>query len=57
VHYISLQVGDQTYTVDTFYPNQQNWTLEEIDNAFQMDLDANGDPYNVWLDKVNLTAY
>lgn len=57
VHYISLQVGDQTYTVDTFYPNQQNWTLEEIDNAFQMDLDANGDAYNVWLDKVNLTAY
>src|ERR1051326_3403314 len=57
VHYISLQVGDQTYTVDTFYPNQQNWTLEEIDNAFQMDLDANGDPYNVWLDQVNLTAY
>jgi hypothetical protein len=57
VHYISLQVGDQTYTVDTFYPNQQNWTLEEIDNAFQMDLDAVGTPYNVWLDKVNLTAY
>lgn len=57
VHYISLVVGDQTYNVDTFYPNQQNWTLEEIDNAFQMDLDAVGTPYNVWLDKVNLTAY
>lgn len=57
VHYISLQVGDQVYTVDTFYPNQQNWTLEEIDNAFQMDLDAVGTPYNVWLDKVNVTAY
>jgi hypothetical protein len=57
VHYISLQLGDQTYTVDTFYPNQQNWTLEEIDNAFQMDLDAVGTPYNVWLDKVNVTAY
>jgi len=57
VHYISLQVGDQTYNVDTYYPNQQNWTLEEIDTAFQMDLDEKGDPYNVWLDKVNLTAY
>ena len=57
VHYISLQVGDQTYNVDTFFPNQQNWTLEEIDTAFQMDLDEKGDPYNVWLDKVNLTAY
>jgi hypothetical protein len=57
VHYISLQVGDQTYNVDTYYPNQQDWTLEEIDTAFQMDLDEKGDPYNVWLDKVNLTAY
>lgn len=57
VHYISLTVADQTYQVDTYYPNQADWTLEEIDNAFQMDLDSNGDPYNVWLDKVNLTAY
>jgi hypothetical protein len=57
VHYISLTVGTQTYNVDVYYPNQQGWTLEEIDNAFQMDLNANGDPYNVWLDKVNLTAY
>src|SRR5579859_5132382 len=57
VHYISLQVGDKTYNVDTYYPNEQNWTLEEIDTAFQMDLDEKGDPYNVWLDKVNLTAY
>jgi len=31
--------------------------LEEIDTAFQTDLDANGDPFNVWLDEVNLTAY
>lgn len=57
VHYISLTVGDQTYQVDTYYPNQSDWTLEEIDTAFQMDLDSNGDTYNVWLDKVNLTAY
>jgi hypothetical protein len=57
VHYISLTVGDQTYQVDTYYPNQSDWTLEEIDTAFQMDLDSKGDVYNVWLDKVNLTAY
>jgi hypothetical protein len=57
VHYISLTVGNQTYQVDTYYPNQSDWTLEEIDNAFQMDLDEQGDTYNVWLDKVNLTAY
>ena len=57
VHYISLTVGDQVYNVDTYYPYQAGWTLEEIDNAFQMDLDEAGDPYNVWLDQVKLTAY
>ena len=31
VHYISLTVGDQTYNIDTYYPNQPDWTLEEID--------------------------
>jgi hypothetical protein len=56
VHYISLTVGDQTYNVDTYYPNQPNWTLEEIDVAFQMDGNYKQEPYNVWLDKVQLTA-
>jgi hypothetical protein len=56
VHYISLTVGDQTYNVDTYYPNQPDWTLEEIDVAFQMDGNFAQQPYNVWLDKVNLTA-
>lgn len=56
VHYISLTVGDQTYNVDTYYPNQPNWTLEEIDTAFQMDGNYKQEPYNVWLDKVQLTA-
>lgn len=57
MHYISLTVGDQTYIVDTYYPNQADWTLEETDTAFQMDLDSRKDPYNVWLDKVKLTAH
>jgi len=57
VHYISLAVNGQVYGVDTYYNNQQGWDLEEIDTAFQMDLDSNADPYNVWLDEVNLTAY
>lgn len=57
VHYISLTVGDQTYNVDTYYPNQPDWTLEEIDVAFQMDGDYAQHPYNVWLDQVKLTAY
>lgn len=56
VHYISLTVGDQTYNVDTYYQNQPDWTLEEIDVAFQMDGNYKQEPYNVWLDKVTLTA-
>ncbi|MGC2476359.1 MAG: hypothetical protein WA485_18630 [Candidatus Sulfotelmatobacter sp.] len=56
VHYISLTVGDQTYNVDTYFSNQPDWTLEEIDVAFQMDGNYEEEPYNVWLDKVNLTA-
>ena len=57
VHYISLQVGDQTYNVDTYYNNQTDWTVEEIDTAFQMDLQQPPISYNVWLDQVNLTAW
>lgn len=57
VHYITLTVNGQAYNVDTYYTNQTGWDLEEIDTAFQMDLDSNADPYNVWLDQVNLTAY
>jgi hypothetical protein len=57
VHYISLTVGNQTYNVDTYYSNQPNWTLEEIDVAFQMDGNYAQQPYNVWLDQVQLTAY
>lgn len=57
VHYISLTVNGQQYDVNTFYNNQQNWTLEEIDTAFQMDMDSAAQPYNVWLDQVNLTAF
>ena len=57
VQYNTLTVNGKVYPVNTTYPNQQNWTLEEIDTAFQMDLDSTGQPYHVWLDQVNLTAY
>jgi len=57
VQYNTLTVNGTVNQVNRTYPNQQNWTLEEIDTAFQMDLDALGTPYNVWLDKVSLTAY
>lgn len=56
VHYISLTVGNETYNVDTYFNNQTDWTLEEIDVAFQMDGNYREEPYNVWLDEVNLTA-
>ena len=57
VQYNTLTLNGTVHQVNTTYPNQQNWTLEEIDIAFQMDLDGVGTPYHVWLDEVNLTAY
>ncbi len=57
VHYISLTVDDNNYTVDTYYTAQPNWYEEEIDTAFQMDGNYKEEPYNVWLDKVTLNAY
>ncbi len=56
VHYISVSVADQTYAVDTYYTAQPNWYQEEIDIAFQMDGNYAQQPYNVWLDEVNLFA-
>jgi hypothetical protein len=57
VHYITLQVGDRTYNVDTYYTAQSNWFADEIDVAFQMDGNWEQQPYNVWLDQVTLDAY
>ena len=56
VHYISLNVADQSYNVDTYYTAQPNWFQEEIDIAFQMDGNWEQQPYTVWLDEVNLLA-
>lgn len=55
-HYISVSVNGTTSTVDTFYQPQQQWTLEDINVAFQMDGDFRQDPYTVWLDKLTLLA-
>jgi hypothetical protein len=57
VHYISLSVADSSYTVDKYYTAQPNWYQEEIDVAFQMDGNYKQQPYNVWLDEVELDAY
>jgi hypothetical protein len=56
VHYINVSVGDRTYPVDVYYGAQPNWTQEEIDIAFQMDGNYKQEPYDVWLDEVNLLA-
>jgi len=56
VHYITVSVADQIYNVDTYYTAQPNWYQEEIDIAFQMDGNYEQQPYNVWLDEVNLLA-
>lgn len=56
-HYISLTVDNQTFNINQFFNPQQNWTLEEIDAAFQMDGNFKQQPYNVWLDKVNLQVF
>lgn len=56
VHYISVSVADQTYTVDTYYTAQPHWYQEEIDVAFQMDGNYAQQTYSVWLDEVNLLA-
>ena len=57
VHYMTLNVADQTYNIDTYYTAQPNWDQEGIDIAFQMDGNYKQQPYNVWLDEVNLSAY
>jgi len=57
VLYNTLTINGTVNQVNTSYPNQLNWDLEEIDTAFQMDLDEAGDTYHVWLDEMNLTAF
>jgi len=56
-HYISVTINDVTYPVNVTYGPQQNWTLEDINVAFQMDGNYKQEPYTVWLDKVTLHAY
>jgi hypothetical protein len=57
VHYVSVSVNDQLYNLDIYQQNQLTWPMEDIDVAFQMDIDSAHDPYTVWLDKVTLSAF
>lgn len=56
VHYMTLNVADQEYDVDTYYTAQPNWYQEGITVAFQLDGNYEQQPYNVWLDEVTLNA-
>jgi hypothetical protein len=56
VYYDTLTVNGVVNPVNIAYVNQSDWTLEEIDTAFQMDLAQPPVAYNVWLDEVSLTA-
>jgi Bacterial Ig domain len=56
VHYVTLNVANQEYNVDTYYTAQPNWYQEEIDIAFQLDGNYEQQPYDVWLDEVTLNA-
>lgn len=57
VHYMTLQVDDQTFDIDTYFTAQSNWFADEIDVAFQMDGNGQQQPYTVWLDDVTLNAF
>ncbi|MFY9908579.1 MAG: Ig-like domain-containing protein [Candidatus Sulfotelmatobacter sp.] len=57
VHYMTLNVANREYNVDTYYTAQPNWYQEEIDVAFQLDGNYKQQPYDVWLDQVTLNAY
>ena len=56
-HYISVTVNGVTSNIDKFFQPQTDWTLEDINVAFQMDGDFKQEPYNVWLDKVTLQTF
>jgi hypothetical protein len=57
VHYLTLNVDNQQYTIDAYYTAQPQWYQEEIDVAFQLDGNYKQQPYDVWLDQVTLNAY
>jgi hypothetical protein len=54
---VSLTVGTQTYSIDMYQSFEAGWVMQDIDVAFQMDIDSAADSYSVWLDKVTVTAY
>lgn len=57
VHYISLTVNDTDYSVDMYQAAQQNWNIDGLNVAIQLDGDATQQPYSVFIDKLTLTYW
>jgi len=57
VHYISLTLDGNVFTIDKYYHAQQGWNGTDVNVAFQMDGDYRQDAYSVWLDNVSLSAW
>jgi hypothetical protein len=47
---MSISVAGITSMIEQFFQPQANWTLEDINVAFQMDGSFQQEPYNVWPD-------
>jgi hypothetical protein len=56
VHYNSVTVNGQKHRVNIQLGRQPFWNGSDIDVSVQLDGDFQQDPYNVWVDKVNLSA-
>lgn len=56
VHYTSVAVNGKKFKVNIQLGRQPLWTGSDIDVAVELDGDAQQDSYNVWVDKVNLSA-
>jgi hypothetical protein len=57
VYYSTIQVNGTTYAINYYASSYPLSVLaDDLNVAFQMDSDVNGDPYSVWLDKITLQA-
>lgn len=56
IYYVSITLNGQKYYVNRSYYAIGN-SANDINNAFQMDMNGSATPYNAWLDKVTLTYW
>lgn len=55
-YFVSVTLNGNTYYINRYY-NAEPMNANELNVAFQMDQNYAGANYNVWLDKVSLTAW